>query len=107
MKSGGNEIRMGTVEKSTVFGTTSLLKGVGSPYTYRASSRVKVFYLSRHDFESIMGSVKDAFAIHRDNVGFDRHEQLPGVGTRSVRACQTRAIEDYATSIRIKRSVNG
>lgn len=57
----GNEVKAGTIEERKVFGTTSLLKGVGSPYTYRASSRVKIFYLTHNDFESILGSVKDAF----------------------------------------------
>jgi CRP-like cAMP-binding protein len=57
----GNWDKVGTIDERKVFGTTSLLKGGGSPYTYRASTRVKVFYLTRQDFESIMGSVKDAF----------------------------------------------
>ncbi len=57
----GNEDKVGTVDERKVFGTTSLLKGGGSPYTYRALTRVKVFYLTRHDFEFIIGSVKDAF----------------------------------------------
>jgi cAMP-dependent protein kinase regulator len=60
-KGGGDEVRMGIVEESKVFGTTSFIRGVGCPYTYRATGKVKVFYLTRHDFESIMGSVKDAF----------------------------------------------
>jgi len=43
-----------------VFGTTSLLKGVASPFTYKAmSDDVEVYYLTRLDFESILGSLKD------------------------------------------------
>jgi CRP-like cAMP-binding protein len=57
----GKDEKAGTIDEGKCFGTTALLKQVGSPYTYRASSRVKVFYLTRHDFESIIGSVKDAF----------------------------------------------
>jgi CRP-like cAMP-binding protein len=57
----GHEDKAGTIDGGKVFGTTALLKGVGSQYTYRASTRVKVFYLTRHDFEFIIGSVKDAF----------------------------------------------
>ena len=53
--------KAGTIDEGKCFGTTALLKQVGSPFTYMASSRVKVFYLTRHDFESIIGSVKDAF----------------------------------------------
>ena len=56
-----NDKKAGTIDEGKCFGTTALLKQVGSPYTYRASSRVKVFYLTRDDFESIIGSVKDAF----------------------------------------------
>eukprot|EP00585_Thalassiosira_rotula_P002035 CAMPEP_0196143800 /NCGR_PEP_ID=MMETSP0910-20130528/13719_1 /TAXON_ID=49265 /ORGANISM="Thalassiosira rotula, Strain GSO102" /LENGTH=763 /DNA_ID=CAMNT_0041405287 /DNA_START=117 /DNA_END=2408 /DNA_ORIENTATION=- len=44
-----------------VFGTTSLLKGVVSPLTYKAvSDDVEVYYLTRLDFESIMGPLQDA-----------------------------------------------
>jgi CRP-like cAMP-binding protein len=57
----GKDEKAGTIDEGKCFGTTALLKQVGSPYTYRASSTVKVFYLTRHDFESIIGSVKDAF----------------------------------------------
>ena len=57
----GNDDKAGTIDEGKCFGTTALLKQVGSPYTYRASSRVEVFYLTRQMFESIMGSVKDVF----------------------------------------------
>jgi CRP-like cAMP-binding protein len=59
--SAGNRDKVGTIDERKVFGTTSLLKGGGSPYTYRALTRVKVFYLTCQDFTSIMGSVKNAF----------------------------------------------
>jgi CRP-like cAMP-binding protein len=60
-KSGGNDVKLGIVEESKVFGTTSFIRGVRCPYTYTAMGKVKLFYLTRHDFESILGSVKDAF----------------------------------------------
>lgn len=34
--------------------------GTPSPYTYRAATRVVVYYLTRKDFEAIMGSFQDA-----------------------------------------------
>jgi len=43
-----------------VFGTTSLLKNLPSPRTYKAASDVKVYYLTKNDFETIMGSLQDA-----------------------------------------------
>mmetsp|Transcript_7714 Transcript_7714/g.11571 ORF Transcript_7714/g.11571 Transcript_7714/m.11571 type:complete len:731 (-) Transcript_7714:119-2311(-) len=49
------------LEEKEVFGTTSLLKKVGSPVTYKAVSHVTLYYLTRNDFESIMGSFEDAF----------------------------------------------
>lgn len=48
------------LEQKEVFGTTSLLKNVGSSVTYKAASKVAVYYLTRNDFESIMGSFESA-----------------------------------------------
>ncbi|KAL7534439.1 hypothetical protein ACHAXR_005881 [Thalassiosira sp. AJA248-18] len=50
----------GTIEEKKAFGTTSLLKGVVSPFTYKAASHVTLYYLTRQDFESILGSIQDA-----------------------------------------------
>ena len=55
----GEKIKV--MEEKEVFGTTSLLKGVVSPLTYKAVTPITVYYLTRQDFESIMGSLQDAF----------------------------------------------
>lgn len=52
--------RSKTLDQKEVFGTTSLLKKVGSPFTYRSAGSVTLYYLTRNDFESIMGSFEDA-----------------------------------------------
>lgn len=59
-KDTGEEKLEGTVEKKKSFGTTSLLKGTPSPLTYKAASQVSLYYLTRKDFEAIMGNFKDA-----------------------------------------------
>ena len=56
----GEERADGVVEEKKAFGTTSLLKGTPSPVTYKAASQVSLYYLTRSDFEEIMGSFKDA-----------------------------------------------
>ena len=56
----GDEKSDGVVDVKKSFGTTSLLKGAPSPLTYRAASSVQLYYLTRKDFEEIMGSFKDA-----------------------------------------------
>lgn len=48
------------IERKKTFGTTSLLKGVSSPFTYKAKTPVTVYYLTKSDFELIMGSLRDA-----------------------------------------------
>ena len=48
------------VEEKKAFGTTSLLKGVVSPYTYKAATPVTCYYLTRKDFEDLLGSFQDA-----------------------------------------------
>jgi len=53
--------KMRTVEANEVFGTTSLLSGQRSQWTYQAASTVTVYYLTKQDFEAIMGSITDAF----------------------------------------------
>jgi len=56
----GDEKSDGVVEVKKSFGSTSLLKGAPSPLTYRAASTVQLYYLTRKDFEEIVGSFKDA-----------------------------------------------
>ncbi|KAL9187277.1 hypothetical protein ACHAXT_001380 [Thalassiosira profunda] len=56
----GAEEKHRTIESRKTFGTTSLLKNVVSPLTYKAVGRVHVFYLTRQDYESILGSFQDA-----------------------------------------------
>mmetsp|Transcript_5482 Transcript_5482/g.12473 ORF Transcript_5482/g.12473 Transcript_5482/m.12473 type:complete len:756 (-) Transcript_5482:111-2378(-) len=60
-------IRTGTVESSLkgklqenigekrVIGTTSLTKGSVAPYTYTAATELSVYYLTKDDFEAIIG----------------------------------------------------
>mmetsp|Transcript_18491 Transcript_18491/g.40011 ORF Transcript_18491/g.40011 Transcript_18491/m.40011 type:complete len:769 (-) Transcript_18491:75-2381(-) len=55
----GDMERQGTIEEKKAFGTTSLLKGVVSSCTYKANSPVTVFYLTRKDFEAIMGTMQN------------------------------------------------
>lgn len=54
------EERHGVIEEKKAFGTTSLLKGIESPFTYKAATKVTLYYLTRQDFEAIMGSFQDA-----------------------------------------------
>jgi len=53
------EERVGSIDEKKTFGTTSLLKGDPNPYTYMAANRVTLFYLTRRDFEAIMGRFQD------------------------------------------------
>lgn len=55
----GGEERVGSIDEKKTFGTTSLLKGDPNPYTYMAANRVTLFYLTRRDFEAIMGRFQD------------------------------------------------
>lgn len=50
----------GTLDIKMSFGTTSLLKNIPSPQTYKATSRVEVYYLMKQDYEDILGSFQDA-----------------------------------------------
>lgn len=59
-KKGNGEEKAGSIEEKKTFGTTSLLKGAPNPYSYKAANRVTVFYLTRQDFEAIMGRFQDA-----------------------------------------------
>ena len=43
----------GKVDEKKAFGTTSLIRGEVSPLTYKAASKVAVYYLTRQDFEDI------------------------------------------------------
>lgn len=58
-KKGSGEEMVGSIEEKKTFGTTSLLKGAPNPYTYKAANRVTVFYLTRLDFETMMGRLQD------------------------------------------------
>ncbi len=58
-KKGREEEKVGSIEEKKTFGTTSLLKGAPNPFTYKAANRVTVFYLTRLDFEAIMGRMQD------------------------------------------------
>jgi len=70
--------RSKVLEEKEVFGTTSLLRKVGSPVTYKAAGHVEVYYLTRRDFESIMGSFEDA--LEGNTVYTPRTR--PSIGTR-------------------------
>jgi len=49
-----------TIMEKRAFGTTSLLKGSVSPYTYVAKTPVRVYYITKDSFELMLGSLQSA-----------------------------------------------
>lgn len=49
-----------TIPEKRAFGTTSLLKGTGSPYSYVAKTPVSVYYITKDDFELMLGTLQNA-----------------------------------------------
>ncbi|KAL7548536.1 hypothetical protein ACHAWF_011822 [Thalassiosira exigua] len=60
LKSDTGDVPHVSIGPRQAFGTTSLLRGSPSRFTYRAATRVTLYYLTRSDFEDIMGSFQDA-----------------------------------------------
>lgn len=49
-----------TIPEKRAFGTTSLLKGTVSPYSYVAKTPVSVYYITKDDFELMLGTLQNA-----------------------------------------------
>jgi cGMP-dependent protein kinase len=49
-----------TIPAKRAFGTTTLLKGTVSPYSYVAKTKVRVYYITKDSFELMLGTLQNA-----------------------------------------------